>query len=141
MIIGAGAVTWKLLFQPAREQAQEEAIAKEKLLEAEKKRQRDVLGGSPSRYKHTVNFHLDSFSGYAILRSDSFKKNLGKAGIGLVLKDDGADYTSRLAALKSGDAQMASFTIDALIKTSSQMNDLPATIIALIDERQPAQTQ
>ena len=33
MIIGAGAVTWKLLFQPARKQAQEEATAKEKLLE------------------------------------------------------------------------------------------------------------
>lgn len=134
MLIGIGTVTWKLLFQPAREQAKQEAIEQAEQAAAEEELKQLASAGSPSRYKHTINFQLDSFSGYAVLRSDTFKSELARLGIRVNLNDDGADYTARLAALKSGEAQMAAFTIDALIKTSSQMGETPATIITLIDE-------
>ncbi|MEZ6087313.1 MAG: phosphate ABC transporter substrate-binding/OmpA family protein [Pirellulaceae bacterium] len=134
ILVAIGAAAWKLIFKPARQQAQEAVQAEELAAREAARREQLELAGSESRYKHTVNLHLDSFSGYAVLRSEPFGEELRNAGIRLNLVDDGADYTARLAALKSGEAQMAAFTIDALIKTSSKMNDLPATIVALIDE-------
>lgn len=134
MLIGVGTVTWKLLFQPAREQAKQEELEKAELAAEEAERLRLKSAGSPSRYKHNVSFHLDSFSGYAVLRSNTFTTELAKLGIRAQFHDDGADYGARLAALKSGEAQFATFTIDALIKTSAEMGEIPATIITLIDE-------
>lgn len=134
MILGVGVLTWKLIFRPAVEQAESAEQAAQAAAEADEARRRLQQSSSDSRYKQTVDFQLDSFSGYAVLRSDNFRTQLSKAGIRLNLKDDGADYTARLAALKNGDAQLACFTIDALIKTSAEMNDMPATIIAVIDE-------
>ena len=50
------------------------------------------------------------------------------------LHDDGADYAARIRALQAGDAQLAVFTIDALLKASAELNEMPATIVALVDE-------
>ena len=50
------------------------------------------------------------------------------------LVDDGADYSQRIEALQSGEIQLAAFTIDALITASAELGELPATIVALIDE-------
>lgn len=134
MLLGIGAVAWKLIFVPARlsveqQQAQEQAKQQEKV-------RRDKLenAGSPSRYRHQINLHLDSFSGYAVVRSDTFSKELAQRGIRLNLHDDEADYPARIRSLQSGDAQFAVFTIDALIKTSAELGELPATIVALVDE-------
>ena len=63
-----------------------------------------------------------------------FSQELAQHGIRLNLHDDGADYAARIRALQSGDAQLAVFTIDALIKTSAELGELPATIVALVDE-------
>lgn len=134
VLIGFGALTWKLMFKPAIEQSKQEELDQEKQAELERQREQLERSGSTSIYKHTVNFQLDSFSGYAILRGDKFKSELAKMGIRMNLEDDGADYVKRLAALESGDAQMAAFTIDALIKTSAEAGEIPATIVALIDE-------
>lgn len=133
-LIGFGAITWKMLFQPAREKAQQAELDRTKQAEEERKRRELELAGSPSRYKYTINFHLDSFSGYAILRDKVFQSELAQFGIRLNLVDDNADYSKRLAALDSGEAQMAAFTIDALIKTSATAGTIPASIVALIDE-------
>ena len=91
-----------------------------------------------SRYKHNVDFALDSFSGYAILRSPELKSELASKGIRINFNDDGADYLSRIKAIQTGDADMAVFTIDALIKVCAQIEDLPGTIVGIIDETRGA---
>jgi hypothetical protein len=63
---------------------------------------------------------------------------LARKRIKLELIDDGADYPRRLRQLAGGDVQMAAFTVDALIKTSAERGDVPATIVAIIDETRGA---
>ena len=127
MIFGAGAVAWRLFFSPAIEQSQ--------------KRERDEIieqTSGTSRYRHTVQLALDEFSGYAVLRSPAFRKQLARQAIRVELHDDGADYTNRLRNLQSGQIDMAVFTIDALIKASAELGDLPAVMIGIIDETRGA---
>ncbi len=81
-----------------------------------------------------VALALDSFSGYALFRSQEFKNRLRLRGIGLDLVDDGADYELRLSTLESGDTPLAVFTVDALIMASAKLKDRPATIVMLLDE-------
>ncbi len=71
---------------------------------------------SSSQYQHNVTLALDSFSGYAILRSPEFKTLLGQKRIRASLLDDGANYSQRIEALRRGDTDLAVFTIDALLK-------------------------
>ncbi len=134
VILLIGVVCWKVWFGPSiaesnSQRAQAEAEAARAAREAELRR-----GGSDSRYQTQVSIALDGFSGYAVLRSPEFAGALRDQGIKLTLKDDGADYTKRLAALARGEVDMAVFTIDALVKTCAESNSLPATIVAVIDE-------
>jgi outer membrane protein OmpA-like peptidoglycan-associated protein len=126
-IFGCAAVAWKLLVVPAKEHQAEE----------QHQRTIDQTTGE-SRYDDTINFALDGFSGYAVLRSNEFRDDLALQRIRLNLQDDGADYAARLKALQSGEVQMAAFTIDALIKASATQRDLPAVIVAIIDETRGA---
>lgn len=123
MILAFGVGVWRLIFAPVVEKTQQEW--------AEQERQR---GGSESAYRSHVKLALDGFSGYAVLRSDEFAEELRKASVRLTITDDGADYPARLEALRRGDADMAVFTIDALVKACAEAGALPATIVALIDE-------
>ncbi|MEM8678678.1 MAG: phosphate ABC transporter substrate-binding/OmpA family protein [Planctomycetota bacterium] len=93
---------------------------------------------SESHYQHTVTIALDSFSGYAILRSQEFKEQLSQKRIRLELVDDGANYSQRIKALDRGRVDMAAFTVDALIKVSASLDTPPATILAVIDESRGA---
>lgn len=127
VLFGAGAVAWKFVIQPNIDQAKEDD-----------KNDWIDQGGSPSRYAHRLELALDSFSGYAVLRSDAFKKELAAKRINIHLRDDEADYAARLAGLQSGEIQMAVFTIDALIKASAALDNLPATMVAMIDETRGA---
>jgi len=127
MLFGAGAVAWKFLFQPGVD-----AAKKQEIEEGRRK------GSSESRYDYRLNLSLDAFSGYAILRSEEFANELANKSVKINFVDDGADYTKRLADLKNGNSQMAVFTIDALLKTCSQTGDLPASIVAIIDESRGA---
>ena len=127
VLFGIGAVAWRFLGKPQVEKV------------AERRNQaRLSVGSSDSRYDHRLNLSLDSFSGYAVLRSKEFSDELARKSIRVNLIDDGADYAKRIADLKSGETQMAVFTIDALLKTSSEINDLPASIVAMIDETRGA---
>ncbi|GAA4428417.1 phosphate ABC transporter substrate-binding/OmpA family protein [Bremerella cremea] len=134
LILAAGVTVWKVVFAPAVEVSLEE----QKRIEAEKARaERDNQlrrGGTDSRYRTQVNLALDGFSGYAVFRSPEFADELSKQGIKLQLSDDGADYSARLEALRSGKVDMAVMTIDALVATSADAGDLPATIVAIVDE-------
>ncbi|TWT94817.1 peptidoglycan-associated outer membrane lipoprotein [Botrimarina colliarenosi] len=123
VILGMGAGVWRFVFAPVVEKTQAEREAQE--------RQR---GGSESLYRTQVKLALDGFSGYAVLRSPEFAEGMRKAGVRLTITDDGADYPARLAALRRGDADMAVFTIDALVKACAEAGALPATIVAMIDE-------
>jgi hypothetical protein len=90
--------------------------------------------GSTSQYDHEITIRLDSFSGYAPLRSPNFASDLRNQGIKLNLDDDGADYVDRLRALKRDKAQMAVFTIDALVSAGDALGSFPGTIVSVIDE-------
>ena len=68
--------------------------------------------GSASQYQSEVRIAADSFSGYAVLRSDRIKNLLKREGIKLTILDDQADYAKRLNVLKEGDIDLAVFTID-----------------------------
>ena len=130
-IFGAGAVAWRLVVTPMRKSAEERSQE-----EAERAALEATQGDLP--YEHEVTIALDSFSGYAVLRSNTFSQLLRRNKIKLDLLDDGANYTERLESLRTGKAQMAAFTVDALIKTTAQSGELPATIVALIDETRGA---
>ncbi|MCA9211428.1 MAG: OmpA family protein [Planctomycetales bacterium] len=126
-IVACGAIAWRLLVVPAQEQ------------QAEAEHQETIATTSgESRYDHTINFALDGFSGYAILRSNEFRSTLADDRIRIQLNDDRADYAARLSGLQSGNTQMAAFTIDALIKASATLGDMPAVIVAIIDETRGA---
>ncbi|MEO0530405.1 MAG: OmpA family protein [Planctomycetota bacterium] len=123
LILAVGVGIWRLVFAPVVERS------------AEQRQQEELRrGGSDSLYKSRLRIALDGFSGYAVLRSPEFAEDLRKQGVKLTLNDDGADYPARLAALERGDADMAVFTIDALVKASAQAGSLPATIVAMIDD-------
>jgi outer membrane protein OmpA-like peptidoglycan-associated protein len=129
LLIGVG--VWRYFVAPAREVAQEKA-------KQELHQKTILMTGSESRYRTQINYAFDSFSGYCVERSPEFEAELGRKRIKVKLVDDNADYVARLKAIQSGEIQMASFTIDALIKASAEIGDMPATIVAIIDETRGA---
>lgn len=131
MMFGILVVSWRWMVVPsrkARDQAQQEREHAERMQGT----------SSDSHYQHRVTLALDSFSGYAILRSPEFHDYLSQKRIKLDLKDDNANYRQRIQALRSGEVDMATFTVDALIKNSVELDELPATIVAIIDETRGA---
>jgi len=81
---------------------------------------------------------LDSFSGYCVLRSEKFREKATARELKLHLMDDGAKYQERIKALKSGDVEMAVFTLDALINNSALFSSPPAAVVMVIDETRGA---
>lgn len=120
---------WFLVPRAEEEKKQAEAKAKEQMIQNT---------SSDTRYKTQINFAIDSFSGYAVLRSDEFKTELASRGVKLNLVDDGANYAKRLEAFQKGDVQMGVFTVDALIKASAEMGEMPATVVCVVDETKGA---
>ncbi|MBI5387946.1 MAG: OmpA family protein [Verrucomicrobia bacterium] len=90
--------------------------------------------GSASQYRQEIVVAADSFSGYAILRSDAVREELKARQIRLTFKDDKGDYAARMADLKSGKVQLAVFTIDSLITAGARAGDFPGSIVLVIDE-------
>jgi ABC-type nitrate/sulfonate/bicarbonate transport system substrate-binding protein len=91
-----------------------------------------------SNYDHDIRVAADSFSGYAILRSDTLAADLRTDAIRLSVIDDGADYRARIKALRDGNLDMAVFTIDSLIAAGAALGEHPATIVLVIDETKGA---
>ena len=134
LILGVGVLVWKFVFVRSQQQAEARRKALEEQRLAEKEAEKQRRGGTSSRYEHELTFWLDAFSGYSVIRSDRLRNELGTKSIRLTLHDDKADYLARIKALKSGQANMAAFTIDALVKVCAEIEDLPATVVAVIDE-------
>ncbi len=131
IVLGIGVSIWKLVVFPIREQAQQR--------EAREQADQTILATSgSSRYAHELTLGLDNFSGYAILRSEEFAKQLANRGIRVRLHDDGANYTKRAAGIESGQLQFAAFPADAMMKTFSKMSYPAATIVAILDETRGA---
>lgn len=122
---------WKYWWAPRQEKKAEEQAVQEHQQTIEKT-------STQSRYTYETRFNLDAFSGYAVFRSSDFKRECGKFGIKVDLVDDRANYPDRLKALADGQCDMAVFTIDALIKASTKLGDLPAAIVAVVDETKGA---
>ena len=131
IVIGLGVTVWKLWWSPR----QEAAVKKAKDTE-----QKQILESTSSHanYEHEVTINLDSFSAYCQLRSREFRDECGRKKIKVNIVDDQANYVERIKALLDGKADMATFTIDTLIKTSSISGSLPATIVLLLDETKGA---
>ena len=134
LILAVGVAVWKAFFAPKVELSQSQRA--QAAAEQREQERLDQLrhGGSESLYREQVNIALDGFSGYAVFRSPEFERALKSQDIKLQLTDDGADYPARLAALQRGDTDLAVFTVDALVKACASASDLPATIVAVIDE-------
>jgi len=134
-ILGVGVLGYRWIFVPQQEKAAEQAAEQAAVQQKE-----ELLNhtSANARYTEQVQINLDSFSGYSVLRSEEFRNELGSYKIGLTLKDDGADYTQRLKDIQDGKSQFAVFTVDALIKASQELGDLPGTIIFVVDESRGA---
>lgn len=95
--------------------------------------------GSTAACKHTVHLRLDGFSGYAVFRSPAMKKLLRDQGICLDLVDDKADYPARMLALREGEADLAVFTVDSMLRAGMRFGDkMPATVVMIIDQTKGA---
>lgn len=92
--------------------------------------------GSASQYQSEVRIAADSFSGYAVLRSDRIKNLLKREGIKLTILDDQADYAKRLESLKEGAIDLAVFTIDSYLAAGAKAGHFPGSIVLIIDETQ-----
>jgi outer membrane protein OmpA-like peptidoglycan-associated protein/ABC-type taurine transport system substrate-binding protein len=127
LVIGAGVFGYNHFLKPVQEKQAEQKKQEqhEKVLQST---------SSASRYQYNVTINADAFTGYCLLRSRTFRDECGKKAIKVDIVDDQADYNKRLRALADGSAQMAVFTIDALIKASASLGDMPATIILIVDE-------
>ncbi len=123
VLLGIGVSVYRLWFVPRREQQAEQQ--QEQII--------DSTSGSSS-YRMTLSMGVDAFSGYSVLRSPEMRNELRLKGIKLELVDDAANYEQRLSALESGKLQMAAFPVDALLKASADLESLPATIVAIVDE-------
>ena len=131
VLLAIGVSIWKLVIDPVRSKSKTEV--------AKKQAEAAVAATSgTSLFSQEISVGLDSFSGYAIFRTTEFQNQLANRGIKLRLVDDGADYSSRAAALEKGSLQFALFPADALLKTFSKLDYPPATIIAIIDETRGA---
>lgn len=130
-VVGLFVVGYKYFWAPAKDKQRQREVEQE---------HKEVLNrtSSPSLYENTVYFAGDGFSGYAPIRSQKFKDECAKFSIRVDYRDDGANYSQRLKELSSGRLDMAVFTIDALIKTSTELGDMPVAIVALIDESKGA---
>jgi outer membrane protein OmpA-like peptidoglycan-associated protein len=131
IVLAVGVSLWKLVIEP---------MQNTKNAQQAKREEEEVLQKSTgnSIYKDQLTIAADAFSGYAVLRSEAFIGLAAQQGIHIKVEDDQANYSERLAGLASGKYAMAAFPIDALIKASASANQLPATIVCLIDETRGA---
>lgn len=130
-LLAIGVGIWRWVIVPKKTQQEQQAS----------KQQADqalaATSGS-SRYRYELSLGLDSFSGYAVLRSDEFRKQLADRGIRIKNIDDGANYVQRAAELESGKIQLAAFPADALLKLFSGKEYPAGTIVGIIDETRGA---
>ncbi len=84
-IFGIGAITWRLVVTPMRQAATAHEEEQRKLAEEEAKQEAIAKTRGDLPYQHEVTIALDSFSGYAVLRSKEFAQRLRSKKIKLNL--------------------------------------------------------
>lgn len=131
VILAIGVGVWKLVIEPKQQRT-----AKEQKQSQEKASIEKTQG--TSKYTQDITVGLDSFSGYAIFRSEAFQTLLAERGSRVRLVDDKANYAERASNLENGKLQMALFPADALIKVAAKQESFPATIVAIVDETRGA---
>lgn len=85
VILAIGVSVWKLVIEPNQQSSakqQKQAQDKESLEKTQ----------GTSKYSQDIAVGLDSFSGYAIFRSEAFQSLLAERGIRIRLVDDNANY-------------------------------------------------
>lgn len=90
--------------------------------------------GSASQYREELAVAADSFSGYAVLRSEALRQQMKSRQTRYTVLDDKGDVTGRLKALRDGKVQFAAFTVDSLLLAGARAGDFPGTIVLVIDE-------
>ncbi|NBO66270.1 MAG: hypothetical protein EBU88_15745, partial [Acidobacteria bacterium] len=131
VLLALGAGIWRWIIVPKKTQEQQQAS----------KQQADqtlAATSGTSRYRYELSLGLDNFSGYAVLRSEEFRKQLADRGIRIKNIDDGANYSKRATDLESGTLQLAAFPADALLKQFSGKEYPAGTIVGIIDETRGA---
>ena len=129
LAIGVGIYRWIIVPKKAQEQQQATKQQADQTLAAT---------SGTSRYRYELSLGLDNFSGYAVLRSEEFRKQLADRGIRIKNIDDGANYAKRASDLQNGTLQLAAFPADALLKQFSDKEYPAGTIVAMIDETRGA---
>jgi len=120
VIIGGLALVYRLVIRPkSNEQLADET-------------------GSYTRYSEHLRVAADSFSGYAILRSETLRAELRRSGIKLTVEDDGADFVRRVKSLRDGDVQFAVFTVDSYLVAGAALGEFPGSIVLVLDETRGA---
>lgn len=117
IVLSVAALAWKFVVVPYKTNKKNQDVVEKTTAD--------------SRYDWEINFALDSFSGYSILRSQEFKDQLANRRIKMNLVDT-PDYTTRIANISDGTAKMGAITIDALLKGIKNTKDL--VIVAIVDE-------
>jgi len=132
VFVGIAAIAFRYWYVPK---------AEEKKHEVQTQAAKDLVNATSSsqRFDKYVDVYADGFAGYGIIRSAEFRNRLASFGVGLNIKDDGADYETRIKALESGDADIAAFPIDSFFSNCKKLDPnrlikTPATFISLIDE-------
>ncbi|OGL95271.1 hypothetical protein A2348_03050 [Candidatus Uhrbacteria bacterium RIFOXYB12_FULL_58_10] len=116
VLIVSAVAAWHFLVSPLLDQRLTESLA------------------SDAQYRVVATVADDDFSGYAPLRSPEVQQDLKAQGIKLDFRDDGANYAARLEALKTGEADLAVFTVDSLVKSAADAGGFPGLIVLAIDE-------
>ncbi len=103
----------------------------------EKKLEEDT--GSASQYNHRLTLLADSYSGYAVFRSEQMAADLRKNGIKLTTEDC-PSYNDRQKKLADGDAEFAMFTIDSDLKSGvvGMGDKFPGSMCIVVSESQGA---
>lgn len=130
-LLAIGVGIWRWVIVPKKNQQQEQATRQQA-------DQTLAATSGSSRYRYELNLGLDNFSGYAVLRSEEFRKQLADRGIRIKNIDDGANYSKRASDLENGALQLAAFPADALLKQFSGKEYPAGTIVGLIDETRGA---
>lgn len=95
------------------------------------KQQLETSDAQATRGKIVIG--TDNWIGYFPLCSREMKQEMRKRAIQLECRDDKADYSVRMQALKNGDIQFAVATVDSYL-LSGAPKSFPGAIIAVIDE-------
>jgi outer membrane protein OmpA-like peptidoglycan-associated protein/ABC-type nitrate/sulfonate/bicarbonate transport system substrate-binding protein len=101
----------------------------------EEKNKAEVLAASSDAANLTEQVRMagDAWAGYAVFRSPQFQRFLEAESIGLTYTDDGADLTSRMAKLASGEYDVVVATVDSYL-VNGRGADYPGVIMFVVDE-------